>query len=69
MLSTSIFKDTSKIFVMPLVSTIERITLDYGKALINQGEEVRKLYFIAEGNLQLIYVDRARRNINHLNIV
>ena len=27
-----------------------------------------KLYFIGEGNVKLIYIDRSKRNIKHLNI-
>ena len=29
---------------------------------------MKKLYFVAEGNLKVIYLDRARRNLKHLNI-
>jgi CRP-like cAMP-binding protein len=54
--------------VTPLMSTLEKHILPYGKVLINQGEEVRKLYFVADGNLKIIYIDRARRTIKHLNI-
>jgi CRP-like cAMP-binding protein len=36
--------------------------------LINQGEEVRRLYFVADGNLKVIYIDRARRTVKNLNI-
>ena len=42
--------------------------LDYGEVLIRQEEEVNKLYFIGEGNLQIIYIDRTKRNVKHLNI-
>ena len=42
--------------------------MPYGKVLIRQDEEVKKLYFVAEGNLKVIYLDRAKRNIRHLNI-
>lgn len=29
---------------------------------------MRRLYFVADGNLKVIYIDRARRTIKHLNI-
>ena len=50
------------------MSTLERKTLSYGEVLIRQGEPVNKLYFIGDGNLQVMYIDRSRRNIKHLNI-
>jgi CRP-like cAMP-binding protein len=67
-MESSIFKETSKLMVTPLMSTLEKLILPYGKVLIRQDEEVKKLYFVAEGNLKIIYLDRARRNIKHLNI-
>ena len=63
-----IFKETSKLMVTPLMSTLEKHILPYGKVLVRQEEEVKKLYFVAEGNLKVIYLDRAKRNIRHLNI-
>ena len=42
--------------------------LPYGKVLIRQGDEVRKLYFIADGNVEVLFLDRARRNTKHLII-
>lgn len=29
---------------------------------------MNKLYFVAEGNLKVIFLDRARRSVKHLNI-
>ena len=67
-METTIFRDTSKIFVTPLLPTLTKHFLPYGTVLIRQGEEVRKLFFVAEGNLEVLLLDRAKRNINHLNI-
>lgn len=67
-MESTIFKETSKMMVTPLMSTLEKHILPYGKMLINQGEEVRKLFFVADGNLKIIYIDRARRTVKHLNI-
>lgn len=68
LMESTIFKETSKMMVTPLMSTLEKHILPYGKMLINQGEEVRKLFFVADGNLKVIYIDRARRTVKHLNI-
>ena len=46
LLSTTIFSETSKIFVTPLLSTLEKKILNFGEVLIRQGEDVRKLYFV-----------------------
>ncbi len=54
--------------VTPLMSTLEKHILPYGKVLIRQEQEVNKLYFVAEGNLKVIFLDRARRSVKHLNI-
>jgi len=37
-MESSIFKDTSKLMVTPLMSTLEKIILPYGKVLIRQDE-------------------------------
>ena len=68
LLSTSIFCETSKIFVTPLLSTLEKKILNFGEVLIRQGDPVCRLYFIGEGNLKLLYIDRSKRNIKHMNI-
>ena len=65
---SSIFKETSKLMVTPLMSTLEKHILPYGKVLVRQDEEVKKLYFVADGNLKIIYLDRAKRTIKHFNI-
>lgn len=62
------FGETSKIFVTPLLSTLEKRILVLGEVLIKQGDPVRKLYFIGDGNLRLVYIDRSKRSIKHLNI-
>ena len=67
-MESSIFKETSKLMVTPLMTTLEKHILPYGKVLVRQDEEVRRLYFVAEGNLKIIYLDRARRTIKHSNI-
>lgn len=67
-MESTIFKETSKLMVTPLMSTLEKHILPYGKVLIRQNEEVKKLYFVAEGNLKVIFLDRAKRSIKHLNI-
>jgi hypothetical protein len=67
-MESKIFKETSKMMVTPLMSTLEKHILPYGKMLVNQGEEVHKLFFVADGNLKVIYIDRARRTVKHLNI-
>jgi len=54
--------------VTPLMSTLEKHILPYGNVLIRQGEEVHKLYFVADGNLKVIFLDRSKRSIKHLNI-
>lgn len=51
LMETSIFKDTSKMYVTPLLPTLTKHIIPYGTVLIRQGEEVRNLYFVAEGNL------------------
>jgi len=38
LMESSIFKDTSKLMVTPLMSTLEKIILPYGKVLIRQDE-------------------------------
>lgn len=68
LMESTIFRETSKMMVTPLLSTLEKHILPYGKVLVRQGEDVRQLYFVAEGNLKVIYLDRARRSIRHLNI-
>lgn len=55
-------------FVTPLLPTLTKHILPYGTVLIRQGDEVRHLYFVAEGNLEVMLLDRAKRNIKHLNI-
>ena len=50
------------------MSTLEKHILPYGKVLINQGDEVKRLYFVADGNLKVLFIDRAKRTIKHLNI-
>lgn len=55
-------------FVTPLLPTLIKHILPYGTVLIRQGDEVRHLYFVAEGNLEVMLLDRAKRNIKHLNI-
>lgn len=67
-METSIFKDTSKMYVTPLLPTLTKHILPYGTVLIRQGEEVRNLYFVAEGNLEVMLLDRAKRTVKHLNI-
>ena len=37
LMESSIFKETSKMMVTPLMSTLEKHILPYGKMLINQG--------------------------------
>lgn len=54
--------------VTPLMSTLEKHILPYGKVLVRQDEDVNKLYFVAEGNMKVIFLDRAKRSIRHLNI-
>ena len=53
LMESTIFKETSKMMVTPLMSTLEKHILPYGKMLINQGEEVRKLFFVADGKIFL----------------
>lgn len=69
LVSTSIFSQTSKIFVTPLISALDKRILRFGEVLVRQGQPVRKLYFIGEGSLKLVYMDRSKRNVEHLNIV
>lgn len=68
LMESSIFRETSKMMVTPLMSTLEKHILPYGKVLINQGDEVKRLYFVADGNLKVLFIDRAKRTIKHLNI-
>lgn len=68
LMESSIFRETSKMMVTPLMSTLEKHILPYGKVLINQGDEVKRLYFVADGNLKVVFIDRAKRTIKHLNI-
>jgi hypothetical protein len=37
-METTIFRDTSKMFVTPILPTLTKITLPYGTVLIRQGE-------------------------------
>lgn len=37
-MESSIFRETSKMMVTPLMSTLEKHILPYGKVLINQGD-------------------------------
>ena len=68
LLSTSMFSETSKIFITPLLSTLKKHVLSLGDLLIRQGEILKKLYFVSEGGLQIVYIDRQKKNIKHLNI-
>lgn len=68
LMESTIFRETSKMMVTPLMSTLEKHILPYGKVLLRQDEEVHRLYFVADGNLKIIYIDRAKRSVRHLNI-
>jgi CRP-like cAMP-binding protein len=68
LMESTIFRETSKMMVTPLMSTLEKQNLAVGKVLLRQDEEVHRLYFVADGNLKIIYIDRAKRSVKHLNI-
>jgi len=67
-MSSAIFKETSELMITPLMSILNKHQLAYGELLIRQGEDVKRLYFLAEGQLKVIYLDRVRRTIKHLNL-
>ena len=62
------FFDTSKIFVTPLLSILEKTVIKFGEVLIRQGDPVRRLYFIGDGSLKIVFIERSKRSIKHLNL-